>query len=52
MKKFTTLALTLGLVSTILSGCGGTSTSSSTSSQTKETLIVGMECGYAPFNWS
>ncbi len=32
-----------------LSGCA--SSSSSTSSEDSDTFVVGMECGYAPFNW-
>lgn len=32
-----------------LSGCA--SSSSSTSSDDSDTFVVGMECGYAPFNW-
>ncbi len=31
-----------------LSGCASTST---TSTDDKDTFVVGMECGYAPFNW-
>ncbi len=31
-----------------LSGCAS---SSSTSSEESDTFVVGMECGYAPFNW-
>lgn len=44
MKKLLTLALTAGL---LLTGCGGTSGNSE-----KEKFVVGMECNYAPFNWT
>lgn len=43
MKKLGCL-LAVGL---LLAGCG-----SSNTDQTKETLTVGMECNYAPFNWT
>ena len=38
------------LLCATLVGCGGGSNSSST--QPKEKLIVGLECNYAPFNWT
>jgi len=42
MKKSLALLFTVMLAVTLLSGCGGG----------KETLKVGMECDYAPFNWT
>ena len=31
-----------------LTGCGS---NTATTSEDKDTFVVGMECGYAPFNW-
>lgn len=42
--------LSLVLLTACLAGCGGNSSSSS--SETKEKLYVGLECNYAPFNWT
>ena len=36
---------------TLLAGCGGTSGGSSAPAE-KKTFTVGMECNYAPFNWT
>ncbi|MFD2615310.1 transporter substrate-binding domain-containing protein [Paenibacillus gansuensis] len=55
MKKRTKLVSTLLLSAAILlAGCGSNETagSSSSNSGSKETFKVGMEAGYAPFNWS
>ena len=49
MKK-TSLLLGALLCATLV-GCGNNS-STSTSSQEREKLIVGLECNYAPFNWT
>ena len=49
MKKTSLLLGTL-LCATLV-GCGNNA-SSSTSSQEREKLIVGLECNYAPFNWT
>ena len=49
MKKTSLLLGTL-LCATLV-GCGNNS-STSTSSQEREKLIVGLECNYAPFNWT
>lgn len=46
MKKLLTLALAAGL---LLTGCGGNDTPTD---EGKEKLVVGMECNYAPFNWT
>ncbi len=46
MKKRFMLGL-LGIISTVtLTACGGSATPE------KETFVVGMEAGYAPFNWT
>ena len=42
--------LSLVLLTACLAGCGGNSSSSS--SEPKEKLYVGLECNYAPFNWT
>lgn len=44
MKKLLALGLTAGL---LLTGCH-----SNSSEPEKEKLVVGMECNYAPFNWT
>jgi putative lysine transport system substrate-binding protein len=47
-KSFTLLAC-----AALLTGCSSsTATSSTTSSSDSDTLRVGMECNYAPFNWT
>lgn len=48
-KSFTTLAC-----AALLAGCSSTPASNTTAntSSDSETLRVGMECNYAPFNWS
>lgn len=60
-KKLICAVLTLTLaLSTMLTGCGSGSSSASGSSNTsgssesedKKVLRVGMECAYAPFNWT
>ena len=54
MKK--TLALILGMVvvgATLLTGCGSSEeTSTATIEAEANTFKVGLECGYAPFNWT
>lgn len=45
LKKVLASAMVCALA---LSGCAS---STSTSSEDKDTFVVGMECGYAPFNW-
>lgn len=46
MKKLGKVLMALAMVAT-LAGCGG----NNTASEEKEEFMVGMECGYAPFNW-
>lgn len=46
MKKLGKVLMALAMVAT-LAGCGG----NNTASEEKEEFLVGMECGYAPFNW-
>lgn len=48
-KKFVCMALTASLMAMPLSGCGD---SDSGSGSDKAVLRVGMECAYAPFNWT
>lgn len=55
MKHSTRTFTGIALASVLLTGCGGGQTSSSTSQSTSDssdTLRVGMECNYAPYNWS
>ncbi|WP_316572112.1 transporter substrate-binding domain-containing protein [Neobacillus sp. YIM B06451] len=55
MKKKGTLFLALLLTAIlVLAGCGGTDSSKSGSNgkEEKDTFKVGLEAGYAPFNWS
>lgn len=55
MKKKISLLLVIILSIAVLStGCAttGTSQSSDTSSEGQGTFKVGMECGYAPYNWT
>ena len=49
MKK--TNLLFAGLLLATLASCGNGGNSSSTPS-TNGTLVVGLECNYAPFNWT
>ena len=46
VKLCMAFAMTLSLV-----GCGGGSNDDSASTSDKKQFVVGMECGYAPFNW-
>lgn len=48
MKKLMTAA---AIASLLLAGCAGGSTESDDSNKESDTFTVGMECGYAPFNW-
>lgn len=51
--KFTTKSVSACLLaSLVLTGCSGGSTASSDSTSDENTLRVGMECNYAPYNWS
>ena len=47
-KKFVSVVLCLAMVMTIVSGCG----KKEVSAEDKKVLKVGMECSYAPFNWT
>ena len=47
MKK---ALIAAGVTALLLAGCGS-SAESGTADSGKETFTVGMECGYAPFNW-
>ncbi len=52
-KKLTVLSLAACMTASLLSGCGSSSTASSESTDgEKKVLRVGMECAYAPFNWT
>lgn len=51
--RTSTVVLTSALILTgCASGTAAASSSAASSSATQETLRVGMECNYAPFNWS
>ena len=45
MKKLSKILVAFALVATLV-GCGG-----SKDTEEKNQFVVGMECGYAPFNW-
>lgn len=50
MKKITAILITILF---LLTGCGSTKTVDNTEKTYKNgTLVVGMECNYAPFNWT
>lgn len=56
-KRFAALILTGVMAATTLFGCGSSSggaasDSSAADSSLKKVLKVGMECAYAPFNWT
>ncbi len=53
-KKMIGMVLATSMMAGVLSGCGSSSSSDSTSSSTADSgvLRVGMECAYAPFNWT
>ena len=56
-KRFAALILTGVMAATTLFGCGSSSggaasDSSAADSSSKNVLKVGMECAYAPFNWT
>ena len=45
-KKLVAMVMSLVMVATVLTGCGKEADSD------KKILRVGMECAYAPFNWT
>ncbi len=47
-KKLVTLLTAMVMGTTLLTGCG----SGSKASEDEKTFKVGLECGYAPFNWT
>lgn len=56
IKKVLAVAMASCMTMAIFAGCGGsetaTSSEGSTGSSDKKVLRVGMECTYAPFNWT
>lgn len=56
IKKVLAVAMVSCMTMAIFAGCGGsekaTSSAGSTGSSDKKVLRVGMECTYAPFNWT
>lgn len=52
MKKIIALALTLVLVLSLAACSKAPDAASSGAAEGKKVLRVGMECGYAPYNWS
>lgn len=48
-KKFISLFVCLIMAATVFTGCGS---KESSTSEKKKVLRVGMECAYAPFNWT
>ena len=52
MKKIMSLVLCLAIGLTLLTACGKKETVDAEANGGKEVLRVGMECAYAPFNWT
>ncbi|WP_296584673.1 transporter substrate-binding domain-containing protein [Ruminococcus sp.] len=52
MKKMLCMALAMGVMAMPLSGCGSKSESGKEAAAEGKVLRVGMECAYAPFNWT
>ena len=54
MKKFVCMALAASVMAMPLAGCGSSESGSASGEDTsdKKVLRVGMECAYAPFNWT
>lgn len=51
LKKILVMALSISMLS-IFYGCGSSGNAGSSSSGDDKVLKVGMECAYAPFNWT
>ena len=52
LKKLAAMALTGIMALSSLTACGSPKTKSSDTASDKKVLRVGMECAYAPFNWT
>jgi putative lysine transport system substrate-binding protein len=52
MKKIVIICLNLILILMMVTACGTSTKTGSGSGSGKEILRVGMECAYAPFNWT
>ena len=52
LKKLAAMALTGIMALSSLTACGSSKTKSSDTASDKTVLRVGMECAYAPFNWT
>lgn len=52
LKKLAALALTGIMTLSALTACSSSETKSSDTASDKKVLKVGMECAYAPFNWT
>jgi putative lysine transport system substrate-binding protein len=51
-KKIMSLLVSLTLAASLLAGCGSKTEKADEASGEKKVLRVGMECAYAPFNWT
>lgn len=51
-KKVTVFLLTSALTVSMLTGCGSKKAEATASESESKVLRVGMECAYAPFNWT
>lgn len=51
-KKIATFLLTSAMTASVLAGCGSRDDNTTASSDNRNVLRVGMECAYAPFNWT
>lgn len=52
MKRILALILTLALMTCALASCGGGNKDDLAAVKEKGKIVVGMECAYAPYNWS
>lgn len=51
MKRITSITMTLVLI-LLLAGCSSKKQESAPADQNKQTLTIGLECDYAPYNWT
>lgn len=52
MKRLSLVVISMILAASMLVGCGGKLVEQQEDQMDKNTLVIGMEAGYAPFNWT